>query len=277
MQAGRTPLMVIAAVLLAGCAGVKLQPIAIPNEEEIRNKLNIEDIPYIHDDTFIGNPLALLGQVIEVRKVDGVCPRSWAEGKAEFSVEPVAGYTVDSDSVLKTPTKRDSKVITAAIAAKIGFLSYLSSELQNDQVISAILFDQAGGRVSDAAPDWSEALKKWRADHADLFANTEICYLAVVKGMIQKNLVRRTFAETKASAAGGAYGVNVNGKYHTSSEDYSIDVRFGLSIGLLKRPETPAGFDIASAQVESAPTQSEVEAIRGLQVVAHKGPAITNP
>jgi hypothetical protein len=249
----------------------ELPPIQPPTEADLRQKFGIdEDLPYIQDDTFINDPTSLLGQVIEIRKVDGKCPGDWKQGKPEFAVVPVAHFAVDPSSVLKTPMKRDSKLITADLAAHVKFLNYLSGELAGNRVISAILFDQAAARAADKDDAWPRAISTWKTNYTDLIKDEAVCYLVVVRGVIQKNLVRRTFSEASGSAAAGAYGVNVDGKYHTSNEDYSVDVRFGLSIGILKRPvETPQGLDVEVTQPERAPTQEELQGAANLDTVAH--------
>lgn len=258
------------ALLGTGC-GVALQSIPPPSAGDLKDRLGIEDIPYIQDDTFISNPLGLLGQVIEVRKVDGRCPTSWREGRAEFSVEKVQGFDIDASSVLNTPVKRDSKLITASVASSLGFLNYLTSELQGERVISAILFDQAAARVADNLASWPEALKAWKSAHEDLYRDDSVCYLAVVRGMVQKNLVRRTFQKVQFGGGVGVYGVNVNGTYHTGAEDYSVDVRFGLSVGILKRPvEGVTALETRLSPLESAPTPEELKAAQSLTAVKHK-------
>ncbi|QSQ17469.1 hypothetical protein [Myxococcus landrumensis] len=264
-------LPVLSLFLFAGCEKTpQLAPVVPPTAGELTAKLGLEDIPYIRDDTFLVSPLGLLGQVVEIRAVDGKCPSQWQEGKPEFSIEPLSGFEVDESSILKAPVKRDSKIVTAELAASIGFLSYLSTELHGERVISAILFDQATGRVADKAPSWSKSLREWSKKHADLFRDNSICYLVVVRGVVQKNMVRRTFQRDEARAGGGAYGVNVDGKLHTSSEDYSVDVRFGLSVGIIKRPgETPKGPIELDAVPVRPPNEQEVAAMRSLETIAH--------
>lgn len=260
----------LCAMLATGC-GVALQSLPPPSAGELQDKLGIEEIPYIEDDTFISNPVGLLGQVIEVRKVDGRCPANWKDGKTEFNVEKVQGFNIDEKSVMNTPVKRDSKLITASVASSLKFLNYLSAELTEERVISAILFDQAAARVADSLPSWPAALKAWKSSHEELFKDDSVCYLAVVRGMVQKNLVRRTFQKVQAGGGTGVYGVNVNGTYHTGAEDYSVDVRFGLSVGILKRPaDVVMGLENTLTLLESAPTEDELKAAQSLTVIKHK-------
>jgi len=265
-------LVPVATTMIVGCGGVPLDPLAPATPDDLRNKLGLEDIPYVRDDTFIGNPQGLLGQVVEIRKKNGACPTSatGVEGAAEFSVEPFSGYKVDEKSVISSPVKRDSQIVTYEGAGKVAFLSYLQASLDAKSVFSIILFDQAGGRVDDKDATWKAAVKTWVDGHGKLMGDPDVCYLWVVKGFVQKNLVRRKFTDVSAAAKGGAYGVNVEGKYHTSTDDYSVDVKFGLSPGILKRPEGApqglAGGDLG----QTAPTAAELKTLSSLSTIVHK-------
>jgi hypothetical protein len=257
---------------LVGCGGVPLDPHAPAPQKDLPTGLGLEDIPYVRDDTFIGNPLALLGQIVEIHKKNGTCPTSATanDGGAEFSVEPLSSYRVDERSIISSPIKRDSQIITHDGAASVAFLNYLSTSLDANSVYSIILFDQAGGRVDDKDASWKTAIKSWMDAHGKLLQDPEVCYLWVVKGFVQKNVVRRKFTDVSVAAKGGAYGVNVEGKYHTSTDDYSVDVKFGLSPGILKRPEgVPQGLDRGEVG-QMAPTESELKVLTNVTTIVHR-------
>jgi hypothetical protein len=232
-------IVALALLLGTGCSsGIELEPRTPAGPSDIRTALGIEDIPYVRDDTFIGNPMALLGQVVEVRKQDGACSPSF-QGNSTFSVTPLVGFKVDESSMLRAPSKRDSKIINQQVAASVSFLSTFSAELDSKSVFSVVVFDQAGGRLKDTDPTWQDALTQWQVAHKELLEDATICYLLAVKGVIQKNIIRRKFQEVAGKASGNAYGINVDGKYMSSNEDYSVDVKFGLSMGVIKRPSAP--------------------------------------
>lgn len=265
------PLAFLMLLNLAACDGVPLAPTTPLTPSNLSNKLGLEEIPYIKDDTYIGNPLSLLGQIVEIRKTNGVCPSgSLSDGATNFNIFPVTGFKVDPKSVVNSPVKRDSQIVTYESAGKVSFLNYLQTELNTQQVFSIILFDQAGARVDDQDPTWITAVNTWVNAHGAAMTDPNICYLWVVKGMIQKNLVRRKFTDVKVAPQGGAYGVNVNGSYHTSSDDYTVDVRFGLSPGIIRRPSGAAGGLGGRAPIQMDPTQSEIEMLKKIIIVQHK-------
>lgn len=252
---------------------VVLDKSAPPGAEVLKKELGIEGIPYIANDTYIGNPMALLGEVVEVRKKtdQNECPSSVAEGVAEFSVRPVSGFKIDAKSVLNTPVKRGSKLISREVAANIAVLNYLSAQMSDKEVVSAILFDQAGALADTKDATWASALAAWVKANESTVKDANVCYLAVVRGFVQKNLVRRTFRESSANGAGGAYGVNVDGKYLTAAEDFEVDVRFGLNLGILKRPNTDlAAMAADPTKVESAPTAAERAAFAAVQTIQRR-------
>jgi hypothetical protein len=265
-------LATLSAVVLAlsACKGVQLKETAIPRAGDLTKKLDLQEIPYIRDDTFLGNPRALLGQVVEIRKKGGVCPTSFTGGEVEFAAVPVQGFEEDLSARLSSPAKRSSLVVNQSIAANVSFLSYLSAELETNSVFSLILIDEAAGRVKDQG-GWSAALANWKRDNATVMADDNVCYVWVVRGFVQKNVIRRKFQEVKGGATGSAYGVNVGGKYYSGEDDYSVDVKFGLSPGILKRPTAaPGGFAITAADVSEAPTAAEAQALSKVQFIVHR-------
>lgn len=254
----------VASVALVGCDEFRLEPLTPATPTSLGRSLGPSDMCYFSDDTFNANPQALLGQVIVIRGRDGVCPKHAAEGPVPvFSLEPLSNYRVDEKSILGSPIKRDSQIITHDGAASVALLSYLSTSLDAKTIYSMILFDQASARVDDKDSSWKAAFTSWMDAHADLLAEEDLCSLSVVKGFVQKNIVLRKFTEVSAAAKGGAYGVNVEGKYHTSADDYTVDVRYGLSLGTMWQRKTgrdgrPSGF-VAPREQPTPPTAAELE------------------
>lgn len=52
----------------------------------------------------------------------------------------------------------------------------------------------------------------------------------------------KKYIKFEARAKGGAYGLNINGEISTSTEEYSLDIRFGLTPAILKRPSPDYDF-----------------------------------
>ena len=127
------------------------------------------------------------------------------------------------------------------LAASVSFLNYLSSELTANTSFSLIVFDQAAGLIDTLDKDWRSGLENWKKENKDLIDDDQICYLFAVAGFIQKNIVRKKYERYTGQAKGGAFGVNINGELSTGTEDYSLDIKFGLTPIVIKRPA--AGID----------------------------------
>jgi len=191
---------------------------------------------YIDADAFIGNPYALLGSVIEIRKVDGKCPANINDALIEFSPYSIQGWEIDETSKIKEPIKRQSIMIDQSLSLEIGVLAYLSTQLKNDASFSIMVFDQAAGVINRQLKSWNDGVEAWKTANKELLADPEICYIYAVIGFVQKYVIRKKYTKFDVKAKGGAFGVNLNGQLYTSSEDYSLDVRYGLQPVILKRP-----------------------------------------
>ncbi len=255
-------------VALLSCDDVELAPIAPATPESLARSLGPSEMFYVGDDTFNGNPQALLGQVIILRGQDGACPNRAKDGPApKFSLEPLRDFKVDERSILGSPVKRDSQIITHDGAAGVTVLSYLSASLDAKTIYSMILFDQASARVDDKDITWRDASDAWIARHTELFEEKDLCKVLVVKGFVQNNIILRKFTELSAAAKGGAYGVNVNGKYHTSTDDYTVDIRYGLSVATMWQPGMSA-FALPVGPVQ--PSAEELEFLSTITTIAHE-------
>lgn len=228
-------------------------PSKIASSQDAVSELDLKNtMAYIEADAFTGNPYSLLGRVIEVRKQDGKIPTGVDDTnfKPEFSIFPIMGAKLDPESKIKKPVKRRSILVNKSLSTKVSFLNFLSAELDASSVFSLMVFDQATGLVDTSSPEFRAGVQQWKTDNQDLIADPEIAYLYVVIGMVQKNILRKKYQKFNAGAKGGAYGVNVEGALHTSTEDYSLDIRFGLLPAILKRPK-PAeirGFESKSIE-----------------------------
>lgn len=249
-------------------AAQQLAEASVESAPGLTNKLGLQDIPYITDDSFIAAPLNLLGQVVIIRKTKSgeQCATSIADGASvEFAAIGVQGYDIDDSSVLKTPQKRQSVLVDQAASANVKFLSYLSAGIDTKSVLSIVLFDQAAGRVDEKKPSWNTAIATWKTANAGEFTDPNVCYIWVVKGVIEKNVVWRKFTQVDGNAAAGAYGVNIGGKLHSASEDYSVDIRYGLSPGILRRPGVAAtGLGHPDKHLELPITKADINAIQAI-------------
>jgi hypothetical protein len=197
--------------------------------------------PFIDAEAYIADPYALLGQVMAIRKKGDACPESIVD--ANFPVElcemPVP-HIVNENSKLKKPELRNSIMVDKHLAANVSFLSYLSVELDANSSFSLMVFDQAAGLIDMRDTSWEKGLKEWKEKNTELLTDPEICYLFVITGFIQKNVVRKKYIKYDGKSKGGAFGVNIGGQLSTSTEEYSLDVKFGLTPVVLKRPDKNA-------------------------------------
>lgn len=212
------------------------KPAAIEEAEKLldikRNQI------FIEDDSAIANPYSFLGRVIEIRKIGGKCPESYGEAgyTPEWSTLPIPGRKVDENSKIKSPERAKTFIVEKNVATKVAVLQYFSGEIDANSAYDVIVFNQATGMVDVHDDSWAIGVEKWRESNKHLLDDTDICFLLVVTGMVQKNILRKKFVKFESNAKGGYFGVNINGELYTSTEDYSLDIRFGLTVNVIKRP-----------------------------------------
>jgi hypothetical protein len=213
-------------------------PTHIATAQEVKNKLALSDgIAYIQAGSYITNPYDILGQVIQIRKNKGNCPQTINDPNFsfEFTVVPVQSK-VNELSKLKDPILRSSIVVDKTLSLNVSFLSYLSAQFSGDDFFSCMVYDQATGRIDLRDADWGDNVAKWKTNHKDLMDDDQVCFLFVITGFVQKNIIRKKYIKYKAGVKGGAYGVNIDGQLATSTEEYSLDSILCLESAILKRP-----------------------------------------
>lgn len=217
------------------------QRIEVLETATVEQKLGLDRlVAYVTLDMYNANPYSLLGQVVVIRKKGDKCPQDFFDETASVQLHKYAlSYKEheNPESRLKNPILRSSIVVTKTHAANIGFLSFLQAQLDDKKSFSIIVTDQASGTIDTSTPKWKEALSTWELDNADVMQDKNVCFVYVVTGFIQKNIIRKTFTEFQAGANGGAYGLNIGGKLYTSNEEYSLDIRYGLFPAILKYPD----------------------------------------
>jgi hypothetical protein len=175
--------------------------VTVASVNDLKNKTQVNDqTAYVFAETFTGNPYQLLGQVIEIRKVDGKCPTSLVNNNAlnfEFSPFPVTGFKIDEETKLSKPVLRSSIIIDKNITAQVSFLNYLSAQLDEKSSFSLMIMDQAKGLVDFHDPSWTTAVKNWKEDNLDKMTDPEICYIFVLSGFIQKNIIKKKYYHLK--------------------------------------------------------------------------------
>jgi len=239
---------------------------AVATVNELKRKTNINDqTAYVLAEPYTANPNLLLGQVVEIRKTNGDCPTSLVNGSDlnfEFSAFPVTGFKIDEEARQSKPVLRSSIIVDKAICAEIGFLNFLSGQLDSKSSFSLVVMDQAKGLINVQDDSWKGAVNTWKKENEDKMNDPDICFIYVVTGYIQKNIIKKKYSQFDGTTKGGAYGVNINGKLSLSTDDYSLDVIFGLSPAIIKRPV--AGVDLKNrAILEEHEPDSEQQKLFG--------------
>ena len=219
---------------------------------EAQNRLAVNSYSaFVEADAFTGNPYSLLGRVLMIKKLNGRCPESIADKGfiTQFAPLPIPGIEIDEKSKINQPLLRGSIIVTKDLSVQVSFLNYLSGQFSANTSFSIIVFDQTTGLVDVQAPSWQKGLNEWHSNPQNdyLMKDPDVCYLYAIIGFVQKNVVRKKFVKLDAKVGGGAYGININGEIHTGNEDYSLDIRFGITPVILKSPTYSLQFPKAEA------------------------------
>jgi hypothetical protein len=230
----------------------------VPSVIEAQKMLALQNnMLYVGADAYIGNPYALLGTVLEIRKTQDDCPTvaNTENASIEFSAFKIPGIVIDETSKIKEPIKRQSIMVDQKLSLEVGFLNYLAAEFEGESSFSLMVFDQATGLVNRDNDSWNKGVQSWMADNkVSILEDPAVCYVYAVIGFVQKYIIRRKYKKFTVGAKGGAFGVNLNGQLYTSAEDYSLDVRYGLQTVILKRPAvTKSLFDDEQVLADARP------------------------
>lgn len=238
---------------------------ALPNSEEVTKQFGNDNYQtFIKDDSFLGDPNNLLGQVFCIRKDKNNCNSLTSINKVTFEAYAVVDSLLNRGSIDTKPTLRSSRIINKKIAANINFLSYISGGWEEKDIINIQVIDQALARVNED-DKWVRALNKYKSAHKELFQDANICYIFVIKGYVQKNIISKSFKSDSLSSSGGIYGIKVDGKYYHSDESYDLDIVFGLSSSVLKRPSNLTNNkSISHFEIDLEPTDSEKQLLSAI-------------
>lgn len=209
----------------------------VATENNAVSKLGIDsEYIYMEQDAYIGNPDNLLGRVYLVKTKDGKVPSSLKDDNVIFEryIYPIKGIKIDEKSRLKEPILRQSIIVDKKLSASISFLSYLSAELTANDYFSLMVYDQAAGVVNMQDASWKDGLKEWIVENDNLMQDRNIHCLFVITAFSQKNVIRKKYVKYDGKTKGGYFGININGELSTSTDEYSLDIRFGLEPSIIK-------------------------------------------
>lgn len=190
-----------------------------------------------NDPTFAANPTLLLGQVAIVQRASATdpCPTAW-QNQFEWYQTPMRNVPMTPQAV---PELRGSTTVTSEGAASVDALSFISAEIGANEVASVIITDVDVRRISDSDDGGGRQYEAARTAFWDanptLRTNPRICTVMVVAGMLHTTVAYREYSEATASASGGYAGVQVNGHFYASNEQFRLTRVFGLSFRVIHR------------------------------------------
>lgn len=213
---------------------------------------------YLHNPTFT-KPDQFIGRLIEIRAQGSPskCPELAIGSSLElkpFSVDTVGGLP------LEPPVPPDTVaelLISSDMKGKVGFLDYVSAELDAKSLYNVLLADEAVARIDTRKPEYKTAIDGFRSQNAALLNDSSLCWLYMVEGATLRTLMKKKFTETTAGVTGGAYGIRAEGRYFSSSLNYEKDKWFALSVSVLKRPSSPGKSPFPTARPDMAVAPSE--------------------
>ncbi len=237
------------------------QPVATVNE--LKQKTDVNDrTAYIMADAYTANPSKILGRVAVVRKdSDGKCQPNLtgdATVKFDFLISAIRGFTIDAQSLNSKPELRGSILVDRELCAQAGFLNVLNGQLKQDETFSLVVMDQARGFVNFQDEAWDTAVEAWTTKNKEIMEDENICYIFVVTEFVVKNIIKKKFRKLTGEVRGGAYGVNIGGKLSTSTDEYSLDIIFGITPSVIKRPGVP----IAGRRIEKSELEASVDELK---------------
>lgn len=229
------------------------QQINSPTIDEAKELLEIgRNQIFIADDASIANPNSLLGRVLEKSNIDG-------NFKRDFHMHSVE-TEVDEQSKLRQPLKTKSFVVDKKLSLEIGFLNFLSLKLDAESLFSVVVLNQAVGLVDDKHENYKSSIEEWIESSKVYEGYNENSHF-IVTGFVQKNIIRKKYKKFDVKYKGGAFGINFNGNLYTSTEDYSLDIRFGLSvrkINKLKNVTKNLSSDFTNFELEEYVADKEI-------------------
>ena len=224
--------------------------------KEAISKLGITDgLTYLKADPYIGNPDRLLGEIYLVRSKNGETPTSLTDENASYEkyALPIQGIKIDEKSKLKEPLLRNSIIIDKKLSTSVSFLSYLAVELGGSDYFSLMVYDQSAGLIDMQDDSWKKGYLQWKADNQDIINDDSVYCIFAVTGYSQKNVIRKKYIKYDGKIKGGYFGVNINGELSTSTDEYSLDILFGLQPAIIKpfnRPTTKSSKNTKSLKTE---------------------------
>ncbi len=197
------------------------RPIATPND--LQKAIPTRDtLRYIMNDTYVADVSGILGRVFyEKRDSDELNP---------FVISIDAA--IDPNSKLTAPQTVSELIVDSKVKAKAEALSFLSADLNIEELLEVRVINNASARVVDKGDAWEKALEKWYNNQRcqKLIKDPTVGRILVVTGAVQKYFTTKKYKKFEAGAKGGGWGVNVEGSLYMSTSQFELSVIYGIDL-----------------------------------------------
>ncbi|EKD87294.1 MAG: hypothetical protein ACD_36C00159G0002 [uncultured bacterium] len=193
---------------------------AIPTRDALR---------YVKNDTYVADVSSILGRVYyEKIGNDALVP---------FFISIAAA--VDPNTKLSTPQTVSELIVDSKIKGNAEALSFLSVDLNAEELLEVRVINNATARVVDKGDEWEKAIEKWlnNPQCQKLINNPTVGTISIVTGAVQKYFTTKKYKKFEAGAKGGGWGVNVEGSLYTSTSQFDLSVIYGLDLVTFKQVE----------------------------------------
>lgn len=222
--------VVLAWILFAGFGGggegVELESRHATTTNEAEEELGPQSsLLWIKNDTYTA-PEQLVGTLFGFGRrtgdesYDGVPTH-------DFEPERIPGRIIGWESTKTAePRLRSSMMINREVAASTDILSYLSASLTTERMVSIIVTDLGVVRARDDLESYGNSLVEWITNNAGYLATYH--QVIAIDGVVMRGVTGKFYSKLAGEAKAGHFGVNVEGSYYSSSEEYFVDYIFGL-------------------------------------------------
>jgi len=182
-------------------------------------------------------------------------------------------YSLDLEMLpgANDPLVRQELILNAEAAANASFLEFLKLNISAKEVYELRVVDNARVRAKVIGERWESEIEKWlnrqREVRTPTLESSNLSYCAVVTGVAQKFVTKKRYSEFEGEGKGGGYGVNVDGRLFLSSQQFDLDIAYGLSLQDLlphivgAEPRAATGATEINLQVtEAEPTGQQIVA-----------------
>jgi hypothetical protein len=217
------------AILICACAtqsGIVLNDEQLPSPVDLSQTFpqSESNLYWLTNDTYY-DPAQLVGVVFGF----GVKTDENYSGNplADFTPEKL-GRIVGWEKTEPAPARvRTSLALTEEAALSAAALTYLSANLKGGKIASVVVSDLKIIRAEDETTNYFQSLGQWLTSYSGLV--NRYYSVMVVDGALLRSVTGRYYTEYTTDGQTGVFGINVEGSYYYSNEEYFVDYIFGLN------------------------------------------------